>query len=461
MKKLVLLTAALVLAANVAWAKPAAPAPVKETPKAAAPKAVAKAEANDPLTAAKRQIDTMTPGLAYNFSMDTSLIDMYNITFANTNQTGKWYFYPVYRGIISDVFQNGFGITADIEKPGYAGLTYPTLKVNELYGKYKSGSFYYKLGRQVFGDTSDLILGMQADAVSLGYDLGNVDLAFYYAHTNLATTIGVMDGSIGFIPTVMFSEDMGLRGYLMINTQPITVTPAGGTPSDKTNSLIFLSAKYFMNMPAGRGGLELGAQPVIQFAMAQDAAANNYDATSFAMKADAAFGTGNESFAFKAGAHMIFTGGDPDTAVNTKAGFASPNQLVGSGPGRFNKVQDGAGAYTYVDGLGSSKIQQYQGVFAFGLDANADIMNKMIQPGVAIWFYNDMDKIDNVKSTYLGTEIDETLVFNVNSNLAFYQELGYMIPNPSYRYPSNPPAGMTEPAMSPALKFVLGTRLMF
>jgi hypothetical protein len=460
MKKLMLVITALALVANAAWAKPAAVSAKKEAPaRSTVSEYVPKAISNDPLTAAKRQIDTMTPGLAYNFSMDVALIDMYNMAFANTNQTGNWYFYPAYRGIITDVFQNGLGVTADIEKPGYAGLTYPTLKVNELYGKYKTGSFYYKLGRQVFGDKDDLILGMQADAVCFGFSMNTMDIPFFYAHTDLASALGTMDGTMGFVPVFKFSQDMGLRAYLVIETQPISVTPAGSTTStDKTNMLIYLGAKYFMNLPIGsHGSFDLSAQPVVQFAMAQDAGANNYDATSMAFKGDAAFGMGSSDFGFKAGAHMVFAGGDPDVAVNTKAGFSSPNQLVGSGPGAFSKVQDGAGPYTYVDSMGSTKLQQYQGVFIFGLDANFDILNKMIQPGVGLWFYSDTDKLDNVKSGYIGTEIDETVVFNLTPNLAFYQQLGYMMPNPSYRVAS----GATDPTYGAGMKFVLGTKLSF
>jgi hypothetical protein len=292
--------------------------------------------------------------------------------------------------------------------------------------------------------------------------INNIDLALFYAHTDVVSNfLGTMDGTMGIVPTFQFSPTMGLRGFLVIETQPITVTPAGSTtPSDKTNALIYLGAKYFMNMPVGgKGRIDIGAEPAVQFAMAQDAGANNYDATSFGFKADGAFSmAASKDFGFKAGAHMVFTGGDPDTLVNTKAGFSSPNELVGSGPGAFNKVQDGAGPYTYVDGIpNSAKLQQYAGVFVFGLDAGVDAMDKMIEGGVGLWFYSDTDKLDNVKSGFIGTEIDENITFNLNQHLAIYQQLGYMIPNSSYRVPN----GATDPTYSAALKFVLGTRLMF
>ncbi|NTV51668.1 MAG: hypothetical protein HGA76_01455 [Candidatus Firestonebacteria bacterium] len=454
MKKWIVLTAALVMIANAAWAAKAA---AKTTASKPTP-VQASASADDSLTAAQRQIETMTPGLAYNFSLDVSLIDMYNMNFANTNQTSSWYYYPVYRAIVTDVFQHGFGVTADIEKPGYAGLTYPTIKVNELYGKYKMGNFYYKLGRQIFGDPDDLILGLQSDAVAFGMNLENIDLEFFYAHSDVVSVIGTMDGTIGLIPTFTFSPSMGLRGYLLIETQPITVT-SGGTTSDKTNSIIFLGAKYYADLAVGsNASIAVGAQPAIQFALAQDAAARNIDATSFGIKADGTFKmAASRDFGFKAGAHMIFTGGDPDVALNTKAGFCSTNELVGSGPGLFDKVQDGAGPYTFVDTIGSSKLQQYAGVFAFGLDAGFDVLDKTLQPGLALWFYSDTDTVSNVKSSYIGTEFDETVVYHLNEHLSFYQQLGVMMPNPSYHLPT----GGTDPSLGMGMKFVLGTKLEF
>lgn len=457
MKKWFVLSAALALAlaTNVAWAKTALPKKA-EAPVAASYAPPAEADVALP---AQKQIQTMTPGLAYNFDMDVSLVDMYNTTFAKEHALGSWYYYPVYRAIITDVFSNGLGVTADIEKPGYAGLTYPTVKVNELYAKYRTGNFYYKLGRQVFGDTSDLVLGLQSDAIAFGWDTPGMDLAFFYAHTDVVNYfLGTMDGTMGFVPTFNFTPDMGLKGYLVIETQPITTTAPGAAYSqNQTNSLIYLGAKYFMNMPVGHGSIDVGAQPVIQFAMAQDAGTNNYDATSFGFKGDASFGFGSEAVIFRTGVHLVYTGGDPDVNVNTKAGFSSPNELVGSGPGLFNKIQDGAGPYSYVDGFGSSKIQQYQGVFAFGWDAKFEFMKRMLEPGIEIWAYSDTDKLDNVKSGYIGTEIDETINFNLNANLSFYQQLGYMMLNTSYRVPS----GGTDPDYGAAIKFVLGTKLAF
>jgi hypothetical protein len=132
----------------------------------------------------------------------------------------------------------------------------------------------------------------------------------------------------------------------------------------------------------------------------------------------------------------------------------------------FNKIQDGAGAYTWVDSLGqgigagatgNERLNQYEGITAFGLDANFDILNKMLQPGVALWFYEDNDGMNNVKSSYAGTEFDETLTYNMNKNISFYELFGYMMPNPSYAVPT----GADNNELNPAIKFVLGTKLAF
>ena len=407
--------------------------------------------------AAQKQIQNMTPGLAYNLSMDVSLIDMYNTSFATKNESANWYYYPVYRAIVTDVFQNGMGVTADIEKPGYAGIDYPTLKVNELYGKYKTGNFYFKVGRQVFGDKDDLLLGLQTDAISFGWDLDTTDLAFFYAHTDVLSPWGeTMDGTMGFVPVFNFTPTMGLRGYLLIETAPSTVNNSDGTVSDHTNMLALIGAKYFLSLSS----FDLGAQVGIQVPSAEDNGGNDYKATSEGFKLDAAFKHGNNTFGFNVGGHLVITGGTSTDGTNL--GFVSPNQLAGSGPGLFNKIQDGAGPNTWVDSLGvgssgNEKLNQYEGVIAFGLDANFDILNKMLQPGVAVWFYQDNDGMDNVKSTYAGTEVDETLTYNMNKHIAFYELLGYMMPNPSYRVPT----GADNYAYNPAIKFVLGTKLTF
>jgi hypothetical protein len=451
MKKWIVLSAALVLVANVAWAARTRAAVATPVPTAVATPVVS----DDSLTVAQRQIDTMTPGFAYNFSMDVSLIDMYNTTFATANETGSWYYYPVYRAILSDVFQNGMGVTADIEKPGYASGDYPTLKVNELYGKYKTGDFYFKVGRQVFGDKDDLLLGLQADAVDFGWYLSGTDLDFFYAHTDVLSPWGeTMTGTMGFVPVFTFTPTMGLRGYLLIETAASTVNNTDGTTSDHTNILSLIGAKYYMKL----AGLDLGAELGIQFPSAEDTTGADYKATSEGVKLDAAYTHGNNNFGFNVGGHLVYTGGASSDGTNL--GFVSPNQLVGSGPGLFNKIQDGAGAYTWVDSLhaGNEKLNQYDGLFAFGLDANFDILGKMLQPGVALWFYGDNNGMNNVKSGYIGTEFDETLTYNMNKNISFYELFGYMMPNASYTVPS---AQATNPNYNPAMKFVLGTKLAF
>lgn len=458
MKKALVLAVALALCTGPAFA--AKTQPTKSEPQAETESKPAVAAAGRPAVhslqvSAEDQIASMNPGLAYNFLMDLKLFNLTNPDYAVSPApiASDWYFYTIYRAKVANVFDNGVGIFADVEKPGYAGITYPTLKVNELYAKYQRGIFYVKMGRQVLGDTEDLLLGFQNDAVRIGFDLDNMDLALFIARTDLYMPWGgAMDGMMGFVPTFNFGEYMGLKAYLLIGTEPITVTNASGT-SDKINSSILTGAKYFMDMPVGDAGrVDLGAQLGLQFAMAVNNADVAYDATALGLKLDGGYGMTSDKFGFNVKAHIVFTGGDPDPAVNTKCGFFSPNALVGSGPGLFSKIEDGSGTYMYLDTHTlEPKIHMYGGIFAFGATFDCDII-KMIEPGVGMWVYSNTDKDGKM----LGAEIDEWINFKLSSTVSFYQQTAFFMPNKE---------GLGLPAAAPSpgntLKFVLGTALNF
>jgi len=447
MKKVVLLAAVLTLGiSGAAWAaKSAASAPVK-----------AASTALSAEVSAVQKLENMKPVLAYDFLMDFKLFDLSNPNFASSDGSSSWYFYPTYRAVLSNVFNNGFAILADIEKPGYASITYPTVKINELYGKYQQGDFYVKFGRQVFGDTSDLLLGFQNDALTAGFLLDAVDLQFFLAKTDLLMPWGgSLEGMLGFVPTFSFGPDMGLKGYLLIGTQSITVT--SGTPattSDKVNALITLGGKYFLDMPVSETGkFDLAGQLGLQFAMAQDAAAQSIDATNVGLKLDAGYGNlPPNALGFKVGGHVVFTGGVDTTATSIKAPFVSANALIGSGPGLFSKVENGAGTYTYLDAFnGNAQIQQYQALFALGLSGEISI--SAFNAGVGFWTFMDTNRYDPAPSSNsMGSEFDEFASYQILPALSVYQQFAVFIP-------SNP--ANLSPAPGSAIKFLVGSALKF
>jgi len=411
-------------------------------------------------------IASMKPGFAFNGNIDIKIFDMVN---ANFGETSDWYFYPVYRVMLANVFaKKRFGLYVDVEKPGYASITYPFIKVNELYAKFQQDTFYVKLGRQIFGDKDDLLLGLQNDAVSLGFDLGQTDLLVFLARTQIITpwnTGGNIESVIGFVPDFTLGEAMTLRGYLLIGMEPITITT--GTPptsKDSVNTLIHAGGKYSMDMPAGpTGSFGLDAQLGIQFGMAKTTSDESIDAMGLGMKLDAEYtAQTSKNFAFTVTGHVVYTSGDPDPALNTKTDFASTNTLVGSGPGLFSKIQDGAGPYTYLDShLVSAKIQNYMGVVAIGVTGDFDF--GFIQPGVGLWVYSDT----NNDGKGLGTEFNEWLVYQLSPVVSFYQQLAYFMPNREGLeqlglWTPNPPA--PAPAVAGpenALKFLIGSSINF
>jgi hypothetical protein len=418
-----------------------------------------------------QKVDEMTPGLSYNFLMDVKMFSITDPTFVvptTASSTTDWFFYTTYRGIASYVFNNGLAILADIEKPGFADITVPTLKVNEFFAKYKEGVFYTKVGRQTFGDTDDLLLGMQNDAVTVGWELANVDLPIFIAKTaqiapwELAGFNTDLAGMFGFIPTFHFGSTMGLKAYLLDNTQKSTATPAGGVPKDVINSLLTIGAKYFMNLPVGAAGqIDLGAQLGIENAMAVDTADESIDDTGLGMKLDGAYSHRPASgFGFKAAAHIVYTSGRDYTplastpAGKVKYGFVSNNELTGSGPGLFSKIQD-AGAFAYQDTHGDSQMfQQYAGVFAAGESFQG--FAGPVEFGVGDWVYSDTNKYPTnagPNPALGGVEIDEWITFRVSKALSFYQQLGYFMPD------NLSPAIDGETVKSP-IKFLVGTTIL-
>lgn len=460
MKKVVLWGSVLsLLVGGSAWAAKPAAKSVTPAKSAAAPVVQSASKA----AAVEQNVETMKPGLTYSFDLDFKLFNISNPTFANSNGSSSWYFYPTYRAVLSNVFQNGFAVLADVEKPGYAGITYPTVKINELYAKYKEGSFYVKLGRQVIGDTSDLLLGLQNDAILAGFDLGEIDLRAFFAKTELLLPWDgglvpagpTMDGLIGFIPTFGFGPTMGLNAYLLIGTEPITVT--SGTPpttSDKVNALITVGGKYYANLPVSEDGkLDLAGQLGLQFAMAQDNTAQTINATNLGMKIDGGFSNlPRDGVGFKVNAHVVYTGGTDTTATNPNYPFVSPNALIGSGPGLFSKIENGAGPYTYLDALnGNSKVQQYAGVFAFGV--SGDILVGDFDGGLGFWTYMDTNHYNPAPSTSsLGSELNQIASYKLLSSLSIYEQMALF-------FPSNP--ANVSPAPGSALKFLVGSTLSF
>ncbi len=407
-----------------------------------------------------KSITEMKSGLATNFLLDLKIFDLGNPDYGSTSD---WYFYPVYRAMIAYVFDSKtkIGIFADVEKPGYANITYPTLKVNELYGKFREGSFYIQLGRQVFGDKDDLLLGFQNDAVRLGLLFPGVDLAFFVAKTALLSPWGsTLDGMVGAAPVFYFGPSMGLKAYLLLGTEPVTVTPIDpntglpGTPRDTINSNIWTGAKYFMNLPVGsQSYFDLGAQLGLQFAMARTAADTAINATSLGLKVDGEFGMQSSStLGFAVGGHVIYTGGisyDNLGAVSNY-GFVSPNDLVGSGPGFFSKIQDGAGPYTYVDShIFGPKYQQYSGVFAFGLTGELEINQTWI-PEIGVWIYSDTDENGQLS----GVEPDLGVTFKPSEVVAFYAQGAFFMPGWSALVPGGPAPNMVS-------KLLLGSSITF
>jgi hypothetical protein len=455
MKKVILSTLALsLLVGSAAWAATAKavakPVPVAKEAPAVPMKSISEG------SAPAQNVEAMKPGLSYNFLMDFKLFNLSNPTFANANGTSAWYFYPIYRAMVANVFQNGFAIYADVEKPGYANITYPSLKVNELYGKYQQDSFYTKMGRQIFGDTSDLLLGFQNDAVTFGWDLNAIDLKFFLAKTALLLPWNsTMQGMIGAVPEFSFGDSMSLRAYALVGTESITVT--SGTPpttSDKVNMLITLGGKYLLDLAVSEDGtFNLAAQLGIQFAGAQTAGGQSIDATNIGFKLDGGFK--NEppnALGFKANAHVVYTGGVDTTATTPKAPFMSTNALIGSGPGIFSKIEDGAGPYTYLDGTSAAaRIQQFVGVFALGISAGLTVSGFDAEAG--FWTYMDTYRYNPApSSSSLGSEIDLTAGYKLMQALRLYGQFGVMLP-------SNP--GNVSPAPGSAMKFVLGSSLMF
>ncbi len=449
MKKTLMVLTALFFLIGGAGLAEAAKAPKK-------PKKPARKTTQQDLTPIEK-IDSMQPGFAFNGNIDIKMFDMVN---ANFGETSDWYFYPVYRMAVANVFgKKNFGLFADVEKPGYANITYPFIKVNELYAKFQQDTFYVKLGRQLFGDVDDLLLGFQHDAVTLGFDLDSVDLLFFVARTNLLTpwnTGGNIESIIGFTPYFDLGQDMGLKGYLLIGTEPITIT--SGTPpvsKDAVNALILVGGKFGMDMAAGEtGNFGLDAQLGIQFGMAKTQADESIDATGIGIKLDAEYGSQtSRDFGFTVAGHLVYAGGDPDPLLNTKTGFASLNSLPGSGPGMFSKIQDGAGPYTYLDGnSGSIKIQNYIGVMAFGVSGEFSF-NQTIEPGLGLWIYSDTD--DGGES--LGTEFDVWLNYLASEVVTFYAQFATFIPNrDGIGWPPAPAAGPNS-----ASKFLVGSSINF
>lgn len=454
MRKMILFALALtLLVGNAAWAataKPAAKPVVKEAPAVVRTTSVA--------STPSQNVDAMKPGLSYNFLMDVKMFNLGNPNFASSNGTSSWYFYPIYRAMVANVFENNFALYADVEKPGYANITYPALKVNELYGKYQQGNFYALVGRQIFGDTDDLLLGFQNDAITFGFDLNTIDIKAFVAKTALYLPWGgTMEGMFGLVPEFAFTDTMRLRAYALVGTESISVT--SGTPpttSDKINALITLGAKYLLDMPIGENGnLGAGAQMGLQFSNAQTATAASIDATNVGLKVDAGFSNRPpDGFGFNGKVHVVFTGGVDTTSTSTtiKCPFLSANSLVGSGPGLFSKIENGAGPYTYLDSTAyGARIQQYVGVLALGLTAGIDVVG--LDAGAGFWTYIDTFRYDPVPSTSsLGSELDFEAGYRLMKALRLYAQLGlYLPPNPTN----------LSPAPGIASKVLFGSTLTF
>ncbi len=394
-------------------------------------------------------------------------IDAFNMSNANYTETSDWYFYPIYRVIVSKGFsRQHFMLLADLEKPGYADVTYPFIKVNELYAKFQESTFYVKLGRQQFGDTDDLLLGLQNDAISAGFDLGSVDLMAFFARTRLLApwvTGGFMESLIGFVPTFKMANNMNLDAKLLIANQPITITSGTSAPTDSINSLVQAGGRFNMLMPAGdEATLNLAAQLGLQFAMARTATDNSIDATSLGVKLDATYGMKADQFNLDVGGHIIYTGGNPEPGTNTKAGFASLNALPGAGPGVFSKIEDGAGPYTYVDDhLAGLIIRDLAGVMAAGLTAKMEI--GAIVPGLGIWFYSDTNK----DGKGLGMEVDASAAYRLSQTVSFYAQLGLFTPNREGLegrglWAPNPPAPLpANPDPKAVTKLLIGSSINF
>ncbi len=394
--------------------------------------------------------------------IDLKAFNMSNIAYT---ETSDWYFYPVYRTIVSKGFaKQHFTLLADLEKPGYADVTYPFIKVNELYAKFQESTFYVKLGRQQFGDTDDLLLGLQNDAISAGFDLGSVDLMAFFARTRLLApwvTGGFIESLIGFVPTFDMGHNMNLDAKLLIGNQPITITT--GTPHDSINSLVQAGGRFNMLLPAGdEATLDLAAQLGLQFAMARTATDNSIDATSLGVKLDATYGMKADQFNLDIGGHIIYTGGNPEPGTNTKAGFASLNALPGAGPGLFSKIEDGAGPYTYLDDhLAGLIIRDLAGIMAAGLTAKMEI--GAIVPGLGFWFYSDTNK----DGKGLGMEVDFSAAYRLSQTVSFYAQLGLFTPNRDGLegrglWQPNPPAPLpATPDPKAVTKLLIGSSINF
>lgn len=396
------------------------------------------------IAAPAEQLAEMKHGLAYNFLMDVKMFNMSNPDFLT--ETSDWFFYTTYRAVVSNVFNDSLGILADVEKPGYASPTYPSLKVNELFAKYKSGNFQMRVGRQIMGDTEDLLLGFQNDALNFGWALGTVDLDFFLAKLNgIMPWGGTMDGMLGFVPTFALNDSMRLKGYLLISTQSAVVNAKSAV-----NSLIDLGGRFGMGMRLGGSSrLDLNGQLGIQFGMARSATDQSYDATSLGLKLDGGYASQSGDMGFKVKAHLVFTGGSDATTTTPKFGFVSPNSLIGSGPGMFAKIKDGAGPFTYLDALGTvgNKINNYIGVFAFGATGQLEFSDWEV--GLGPWIYSNTDKDGKA----LGTEIDEWVGYHLSKNIKLYQQLAFFIPNTD-----GVPSGTS---IHNPMKFLLGSSLEF
>lgn len=395
----------------------------------------------------------------------------FNMTNPALTETSDWYFYPVYRTIVSKGFaRQNFLIQADVEKPGYANITYPIIKLNELYAKFQQSTFYVKLGRQLFGDQHDLLLGFQNDAVSMGFELPTFNVMVFFAKTNLLVpwgTGGAIESMLGAVPSFDLGPNMKLDAKLLIGFEPITVTPITtppSQPSDEVNTLVQAGGRYELVVPIDNGAsLDLNAQLAVQMGIgAKTATDNNIDATSVGMKVDASYGMTSGDVDYKIGGHIIYTGGDPEPGVNTKAGFASLNALPGAGPGLFSKIEDGAGPYTFIDRhLTSGLIRNLVGLFAIGITAELEV--GQFVPAAGFWSYSDTN--DSGKA--LGIELNGGLGYRLSNTVSFYGQLAYYVPNREGLeqrglWPINPPAPLPAlPDPENVLKLLVGSSINF
>lgn len=451
MKKVFMLALALVFATgSAAWAKPLARHSVK-TKVYKLDAGVFQTSPNSLVDligdlSSVTQVDDMKLGLAYNMLMDIKLFNMTQADFSSTPSTSSQFFYSTYRALLSNVFSSTLAVLADIEKPGYTSATYPGLKVNQLYAKVKQGNLTVRVGREILGDTDDLFLGLQNDAITLGLDQGTLDLEFFLAKPELLMPWGGgLDGLIGFVPTYDLGNDMDVRGYVLIGTQSLTVLNA-----QRVNALFQVGGKYTWIKSMGENAsLNLVGQLGGQFASAQTSAGANINANGLGVKADGIYTVQtSKTLAMRAGGHAIFTSGAQDA---NSTGFASLNGLEGSGPGLFNKIQDGAGLYTYLDSIGGvvgDKIRRMQGIFGFGL--TGELSAGAWEPGLGVWFYGNTNKDGKL----MGTEVDEWVNFKLNDMFSFYQQGGIFLPNAEG-------IGWTPgtPGPVPAIKLLVGTRL--